>query len=129
MLSDPNVAMDCTFLQEAKEMDAAILSWIVAILKKKDFKLMTGTAAMKLLKKDCIAHPKQRRLFVQLTAAQLKKLAEDLHIKTSGLKNEALIDQLIVTMDGAEDYNQQQCQPSVVHEWLQPLVAAMKSPF
>ena len=58
-LSDASIDMDKEFLAEAADMDGATLSWMVSILKKKEFELTTASTALKTLKKDFLAHPKQ----------------------------------------------------------------------
>lgn len=94
-LTDMNVDMDEEFRREADTIGAETLSWIVALFKKKEYKLMKVAASMKALNKDILPQPKERRPYVMQTAADLKKLATELNIKTTGLKKDALIDQLV----------------------------------
>jgi hypothetical protein len=94
-LIDPVVDMDDNFKDEAKSMDKVVLSWIVALFKQKDYKLMSVTAARKVMDALLLC-PKERGLFtLLLILADLKKPAEEKGIKSTGLKKEAIIEQLL----------------------------------
>jgi hypothetical protein len=80
-LVDKDVDMDAEFRSEAKTIPAVTLSWMVALLKQKDCKLMTTKAVLKFIGKDFLTHLKERQLFEALTVAELKKLADARGIK------------------------------------------------
>ena len=94
-LINPDIHTDDDFKAEAKDsMDKVVLSWIVALFKQTDYKLMSVKAATKTLD-TLLLCSKERRPFALLTLETLKKLANEKSIKTTGLKKEALIDQLL----------------------------------
>ena len=59
-LVDKDVDADAKFRAEAKTIAAETLSWMVALLKQKGYKLMTTKAALKFIGKDFLVHQKER---------------------------------------------------------------------
>jgi hypothetical protein len=94
-LVDKDVDIDAEFKAEAKSIDVETLSWMVAMLKRKDYKLMTSKAALKFIGKDFLVHEKERRLFEPLTVAELKREADKRGIRTNVMKKDALVSELI----------------------------------
>jgi hypothetical protein len=94
-LTDPATDMDNEFKAEAQSMDRVTLSWIVPLFKKKDYKLMSASAAKKTVIDLLLPCPKERRPYALLTLADLRKIADSKNIKATGLKKDALIDQLL----------------------------------
>jgi hypothetical protein len=94
-LSDPAVDVDNDCRDQAKSMDRVVLSWIVALVKKKDHMLMSAATARKTLVDTLLPCPKERRPYALLTLADLKKIADGKNIKATGMKKDELIDQLL----------------------------------
>jgi hypothetical protein len=126
------VDVDAEFKAEAKSISAVTLSCMVALLKRKGYKLTPSKAALMFTGKDFINHGKERRLFEPLAVAELKREADKRNIKTNGLKNEALISELLkpdkeTTRTSGSKRKSKKANEDITPE-LMPMLALFKQP-
>jgi hypothetical protein len=121
--------VDDEFKAEVKSMDRIVLSWLVALFKKKEYKLLSAVSARKTLLDLLLPYSKERRPYALLTLADLKKLADERNIKSTGLKKDALIDQLIMPAGTATLGAKKKQSKEVMDNELLPLLTLFKQSF